>query len=34
MEILRTPEHRFQNLKDYPFAPHYVEVARVMPTRY
>lgn len=27
MEILNTPEHRFHNLKDYPFAPHYVDVA-------
>ena len=26
MEIIRTPESRFQNLKDYPFDPHYVEV--------
>jgi len=26
MKILRTPEERFQNLPDYPFAPHYVEV--------
>ena len=24
--VLRTPEERFENLKDYPFAPHYVEV--------
>jgi haloalkane dehalogenase len=27
MEILRTPEERFAHLPDYPFAPHYVEVA-------
>ena len=26
MKILRTPDERFQNLPDYPFAPHYVEV--------
>jgi pimeloyl-ACP methyl ester carboxylesterase len=25
MEFLRTPEERFANLPDYPFAPHYVE---------
>ena len=26
MEIVRTPEERFENLKDYPYAPHYVDV--------
>ena len=26
MEVLRTPDERFTNLPDYPFAPHYVEV--------
>jgi haloalkane dehalogenase len=26
MEILRTPKHRFANLLDYPFSPHYVEL--------
>lgn len=26
MELLRTPDERFVNLPDYPFAPHYVEV--------
>jgi len=26
MKILRTPDERFQNLPDYPFAPHYVDV--------
>ena len=26
MEILRTPDERFANLPDYPFAPHYIEV--------
>lgn len=26
MNILRTPEERFENLLDYPFAPNYVEV--------
>jgi haloalkane dehalogenase len=27
MAVLRTPEERFANLPDYPFAPHYVELA-------
>src|SRR5712691_82843 len=26
MDILRTPDERFANLPDYPFAPHYFEV--------
>ena len=26
MDIVRTPEERFENLVDYPFDPHYVEV--------
>lgn len=26
MEILRTPDERFANLPDYPFAPHYIDV--------
>src|SRR5437588_2157935 len=26
MDILRTPDERFVNLPDYPFAPHYAEV--------
>ncbi len=26
MEFIRTPEHRFNNLPDYPFEPNYVEV--------
>ena len=26
MEILRTPEERFQGLAEYPFEPHYVEI--------
>ena len=26
MKVLRTPEERFENLPDYPFAPHYLEV--------
>ena len=26
MELLRTPEHRFDNLPDFPFKPRYVEV--------
>src|SRR4051812_3130447 len=27
MEILRTPDERFRDLPDYPFAPRYVDVA-------
>ena len=26
MKSIRTPESRFENLKDYPFEPHYTEV--------
>jgi pimeloyl-ACP methyl ester carboxylesterase len=26
IEVLRTPEQRFEDLPDYPFTPHYVEV--------
>ena len=26
MEILRTPDARFENLPEYPFEPHYTEV--------
>ena len=26
MQILRTPDHHFDNLPDYPFQPHYLEV--------
>ncbi len=26
MEVLRTPDERFANLPDYPFAPHYAEI--------
>jgi haloalkane dehalogenase len=26
MNVLRTPDHRFADLPDYPFAPHYTEV--------
>jgi len=26
MEVLRTPDERFENLKDFPYQPHYVEV--------
>ncbi|MBW2624558.1 MAG: haloalkane dehalogenase, partial [Deltaproteobacteria bacterium] len=26
MQILRTPEERFENLPDYPFTPNYLEV--------
>ena len=33
--ILRTPDERFDDLPDYPFAPHYVEVRtrRIEPVR-
>ena len=24
--VFRTPDERFENLRDYPFAPHYLEV--------
>ncbi|GJM33046.1 MAG: haloalkane dehalogenase [Saprospiraceae bacterium] len=34
MNILRTPEARFANLKDYPFAPHYLEVAKGLRMHY
>lgn len=27
MDVLRTPDSRFENLEGYPFAPHYVDVA-------
>lgn len=27
MRVLRTPDERFENLADYPFAPHYLDVA-------
>ena len=27
METMRTPDERFVDLPDFPFAPHYVEVA-------
>ena len=27
MKTLRTPDERFADLPDYPFAPHYVDVA-------
>src|SRR6266700_3116977 len=26
MAVIRTPDERFQNLPDFPYAPHYVEV--------
>jgi len=26
MEVLRTPEDRFDGLPDYPFAPHYADL--------
>jgi haloalkane dehalogenase len=25
-KILRTPDERFENLPDYPFEPHYIEI--------
>jgi haloalkane dehalogenase len=30
MAVLRTPESRFANLPDYPFAPHYVDLAAAL----
>jgi len=30
MAVLRTPESRFTNLSGYPFAPHYVDLARAI----
>ena len=27
MEVKRTPDERFENLADYPFAPHYLQIA-------
>src|SRR5690349_17055867 len=30
MAVLRTPEDRFAKLPDYPFAPHYVDLARAI----
>ena len=27
MEVLRTPDERFQNLSGYPFDPHYAEIS-------
>jgi haloalkane dehalogenase len=27
MKVLRTPDARFEGIEDYPFAPHYVEIA-------
>ncbi len=30
MQILRTPDTRFADLKDYPFAPHYAEIGDTM----
>ncbi len=29
MEVLRTPDERFEGLDGYPFAPHYAEVAEM-----
>ena len=29
MKLLRTPDERFENLLDFPFEPHYVEVDEV-----
>jgi haloalkane dehalogenase len=30
MAVLRTPEERFANLPDYPFAPHYLDLAKAI----
>lgn len=30
MAVLRTPESRFANLPDYPFAPHYLDLAKAI----
>ncbi len=30
MAVLRTPESRFANLPDYPFAPHYLDLAKAV----
>ncbi len=30
MAVVRTPDARFANLPDYPFAPHYLELARAL----
>jgi len=29
MHVLRTPDERFAELPDYPFAPHYAEITAV-----
>ncbi|MFX0043471.1 MAG: hypothetical protein ACFE8L_11220 [Candidatus Hodarchaeota archaeon] len=29
MKLLRTPDERFENLPDFPFEPHYVEVDEI-----
>jgi haloalkane dehalogenase len=33
-KILRTPDHHFQNLPDYNFKPHYVEVEKGLRMHY
>ncbi len=34
MNILKTPTQRFENLKDYPFAPHFVEISKGLVMHY
>ncbi len=34
MEFLNTPDSRFENLPDYPFAPNYVEIEGGMKMHY
>ena len=29
MELLRTPDERFENLPDFPFEPHYLEIDKI-----
>ncbi len=29
MKLLRTPDERFENLPDFPFEPHYIEVDNI-----
>jgi len=34
MEFLTTPDSRFENLPDYPFAPNYIEIGEGMKMHY
>ncbi|EDY85731.1 haloalkane dehalogenase [gamma proteobacterium HTCC5015] len=34
MRILRTPEHRFSNLRGYPFSPHFVDIDGILRMHY